>query len=92
MLHFAASELGLHCLHMSPKQVSSLKGLSPGYHFSIFEILSDLVVTQLQKSQAVEETVTDPDLEKTVSEVMDKVKDIALTTKKSVQSAAAADG
>lgn len=54
--------------------------------------LQDLVVTQLQKSQAVEETVTDPDLEKTVSEVMDKVKDIALTTKKSVQSAAAADG
>ena len=50
------------------------------------------MVTQLQKSQAVEETVTDPDLEKTVSEVMDKVKDIALTTKKSVQSAAAADG
>ena len=25
MPHFAASELGLHCLHMSPKQVSSLK-------------------------------------------------------------------
>ena len=24
MLHFAASELGLHCLHMSPKRVSSL--------------------------------------------------------------------
>ena len=25
MPHYAASELGLHCLHMSPKQLSGLK-------------------------------------------------------------------
>ena len=39
----------------------------------------------------MEETVTDLELEQTMSEVMAKVKDVALTTKKSVQSAASAD-
>ena len=54
-----------------------------------FIFISDLVISQLQRSQAVEETVTDLELEQTMSEVMAKVKDIALTTKKSVQSASA---
>lgn len=50
---------------------------------------SDLVVSQLQKSQSTEET--DTDFESTLAEVIAKVKDITMTTKKSVQSATATD-
>ena len=40
--HFAASELGLHCLNMSPKWVYSLKWVNTCIHISLdmFEVLS----------------------------------------------------
>ena len=50
-------------------------------------IISDLVINQLQKS----ETVTDVEFEKTLSEVMSKVKDIAFNAKKNSQASATAD-
>ena len=54
-------------------------------------IISDLVINQLQKSQAIEETATDIEFEKTLSEVMPKVKDIAFNAKKTSQTSATAD-
>ena len=61
---------------------------SPIWTFEyLIVIISDLVINQLQKS----ETVTDVEFEKTLSEVMSKVKDIAFNAKKTSQTSATAD-
>ena len=69
-----------------------LKLILPIWTFEyLIVIISDLVINQLQKSQAIEETATDIEFEKTLSEVMPKVKDIAFNAKKTSQTSATAD-